>query len=176
MDARCSDRHRRDGCCVALCYRCVSALVWLLRAHLVLLSKDAKGCWLLSASYAKGIWHIQQHVLTATQQSSMSSLFHLMLVTQQVGVTRDAATVDAIFDRISRVAVASRSLRCLGSCALNLCRRGFSTLYDWHHCSMLPCTGNGLLGKEYTIMSSTAVHSDTQLHKPSMHACWLEMP
>lgn len=40
----------------------------------------------------------------------------------QVGVTRDPATVDAIFDRIGKLAAATRSLRCLGSCALNLCR------------------------------------------------------
>lgn len=43
---------------------------------------------------------------------------------EKVGVTRDLATVEAIFDRISKVAVATRSLRCLGSCALNLCRCG----------------------------------------------------
>lgn len=43
------------------------------------------------------------------------------LVATEVGVTRDPATVEAIFDRISKVAVATRSLRCLGSCALNLC-------------------------------------------------------
>lgn len=43
-------------------------------------------------------------------------------------MTRDAATVEAILDRISKVAVATRSLRCLGSCALNLCRSVFSVL------------------------------------------------
>ena len=96
-------------------------------------------------------------------QGSTFGSCHLVRITQQVGVTRDAATVDAIFDRISRVAVASRSLRCLGSCALNLCRCGFSTLYDWHYCSMLSCTGIGLLGNACTIVSSIAAHSDTQL-------------
>lgn len=111
-------------------------------------------------------------VLTSCTKESLSC--HLMLV--QVGVIRDAATVDAIFDRISRVAVASRSLRCLGSCALNLCRCGFSTLYAWHYCGMPSCTGIGPLGRIYTILSSSAVHSGTQLHRPSMHACWLLMP
>jgi hypothetical protein len=87
------------------------------------------------------------HNLLTRINNSASVRIHLVLVTRQVGVTRDAATVDAIFDRISRVAVASRSLRCLGSCALNLCRCGFSTLCAWRHCSMLSCTGTGLLGK-----------------------------
>ena len=119
--------------------------------------------------------HALQCAYVMHQGSAFSSC-HLMLFTQQVGVTRDAATVDAIFDRITRVAVASRSLRCLGSCALNLCRCGFGTPYDWHHCSMLSCTGIGLLDKICTIMLSSAVHNATQLHKPSMHVGWLLMP
>jgi hypothetical protein len=90
-------------------------------------------------------------------------------------VTRDAATVDAIFDRISRVAVASRSLRCLGSCALNLCRCGFSSQHDWHHCSMPSCTLTGLLGKIHATVLSTAVHSGIQLHRATMQAGWLLM-
>ena len=51
-------------------------------------------------------------------------------------MTRDAATVVAIFDRISRVAVASRSLRCFGSCALNLCRcSSQDRSHEPHHCA-----------------------------------------
>eukprot|EP00208_Stichococcus_sp_RCC1054_P003083 CAMPEP_0206149766 /NCGR_PEP_ID=MMETSP1473-20131121/37949_1 /ASSEMBLY_ACC=CAM_ASM_001109 /TAXON_ID=1461547 /ORGANISM="Stichococcus sp, Strain RCC1054" /LENGTH=290 /DNA_ID=CAMNT_0053547247 /DNA_START=251 /DNA_END=1123 /DNA_ORIENTATION=+ len=43
------------------------------------------------------------------------------LIATEVGVTRDVMTVAALFDRISRVAAATRGIRCLGSCALNLC-------------------------------------------------------
>eukprot|EP00798_Chlamydomonas_sp_ICE-L_P012607 gene12607-15833_t len=43
------------------------------------------------------------------------------LVATEVGTTRDEATMDAIFDRIRSLANNVRSLRCCGSCAMNLC-------------------------------------------------------
>ncbi|KAK9842701.1 hypothetical protein WJX74_000846 [Apatococcus lobatus] len=43
------------------------------------------------------------------------------LVATEIGTTRDSETVAAIFDRISAVTAQVRSIRCNGSCALNLC-------------------------------------------------------
>lgn len=43
------------------------------------------------------------------------------LVATELGTRRDAAFLDAAFDRIRRLGAATRSLRCTGSCALNLC-------------------------------------------------------
>lgn len=43
------------------------------------------------------------------------------LVATEIGTGRDPDTVAAIFDRISTTVAASRSLRCMGSCALNMC-------------------------------------------------------
>jgi inositol-phosphate phosphatase / L-galactose 1-phosphate phosphatase len=51
--------------------------------------------------------------------SSVTALDQALVATE-LGVTRDDETVDAIFDRISAVASASRSIRCTGSCAMNL--------------------------------------------------------
>lgn len=42
------------------------------------------------------------------------------LVATEIGTTRDQGTVDAIFDRITATVKGCRSLRCTGSCALNL--------------------------------------------------------
>ncbi|GBF89321.1 inositol monophosphatase [Raphidocelis subcapitata] len=39
----------------------------------------------------------------------------------EIGTTRDAETVNAMFDRVRRLTAASRSLRCCGSCAMNIC-------------------------------------------------------
>jgi inositol-phosphate phosphatase / L-galactose 1-phosphate phosphatase len=44
------------------------------------------------------------------------------LVATEIGTTRDPETVEAIFDRVSAVTRSARSVRCSGSCALNLCR------------------------------------------------------
>ncbi len=44
------------------------------------------------------------------------------LVATELGVARDPATMDAIFQRIRALAEHTRSVRCTGSCALNLCR------------------------------------------------------
>jgi len=43
------------------------------------------------------------------------------LVGTELGVGREAETVEAVFDRIRRVSSASRSIRCGGSCAMGLC-------------------------------------------------------
>jgi inositol-phosphate phosphatase/L-galactose 1-phosphate phosphatase len=43
------------------------------------------------------------------------------LCATEIGTTRDAATVAAVFDRVSALTAAARSLRCCGSCAMNLC-------------------------------------------------------
>lgn len=45
---------------------------------------------------------------------------HKALVATEVGVTRDEETVAAIFDRVLHTVSASRSLRCCGSCAMNM--------------------------------------------------------
>lgn len=55
--------------------------------------------------------------ITVSQESQLESA----LVATEVGVTRDAETVAALLDRISKVAAETRGIRCLGSCALNLC-------------------------------------------------------
>jgi inositol-phosphate phosphatase / L-galactose 1-phosphate phosphatase len=44
------------------------------------------------------------------------------LVATEIGTTRDKDTVDAVFDRVSSATSTSRSLRCTGSCAMNLVR------------------------------------------------------
>ena len=43
------------------------------------------------------------------------------LVATEIGTFRDTESVDAIFERTKRVSQAARSLRCAGSCALNMC-------------------------------------------------------
>ena len=43
------------------------------------------------------------------------------LLATEVGVTRDAETVAAIFDRVQRCAASTRSVRATGSCAMNMC-------------------------------------------------------
>jgi inositol-phosphate phosphatase/L-galactose 1-phosphate phosphatase len=43
------------------------------------------------------------------------------LVATEIGTTRDAETMAAVFERVRRVTEAARSLRCCGSCAMNLC-------------------------------------------------------
>ena len=43
------------------------------------------------------------------------------LLATEVGVARDSETADCIFGRMQSSALATRSLRCLGSCALDMC-------------------------------------------------------
>jgi inositol-phosphate phosphatase/L-galactose 1-phosphate phosphatase len=43
------------------------------------------------------------------------------LAATELGTRRDDAFLDACFDRIRRLGQQTRSLRCTGSCALNLC-------------------------------------------------------
>ena len=43
------------------------------------------------------------------------------LIGTEIGVSRDAATVDAIMGRVRAVVECARSLRCSGSCAMNMC-------------------------------------------------------
>lgn len=43
------------------------------------------------------------------------------LVATEIGTTRDPETLAAIFDRIQTVTQHVRSVRCCGSCAMNLC-------------------------------------------------------
>ena len=43
------------------------------------------------------------------------------LVATEIGVGRDANTVDAMMGRIAAVVPVARSLRCTGSCAMNMC-------------------------------------------------------
>ncbi|KAI8466511.1 MAG: 3.1.2 inositol monophosphatase [Monoraphidium minutum] len=45
----------------------------------------------------------------------------LALAGTEIGTTRDAETVAAIFDRVQQLTAASRSLRACGSCAMNIC-------------------------------------------------------
>ncbi|KAK9818040.1 hypothetical protein WJX72_006139 [[Myrmecia] bisecta] len=52
--------------------------------------------------------------------SSTAELGNALLATE-IGTTRDPQTVAAIFDRISALTGCMRSVRCSGSCALNLC-------------------------------------------------------
>jgi inositol-phosphate phosphatase / L-galactose 1-phosphate phosphatase len=42
------------------------------------------------------------------------------LVATEIGVTRDQGTIEAVFHRVLHTASASRSLRCSGSCAMNI--------------------------------------------------------
>ncbi|EIE24111.1 myo-inositol monophosphatase 2 [Coccomyxa subellipsoidea C-169] len=43
------------------------------------------------------------------------------LIITEIGVTRDDATLDALFGRISAIVKGARSVRCMGSCALDMC-------------------------------------------------------
>jgi len=43
------------------------------------------------------------------------------LFATEIGTTRDPETVAAIFDRVQTLTAATRSVRCCGSCAMNLC-------------------------------------------------------
>ncbi len=52
---------------------------------------------------------------------SGTSRLQAALVATEIGTTRDSETIAAIFDRISAVTAHVRSIRCNGSCALNLC-------------------------------------------------------
>ncbi len=52
--------------------------------------------------------------------SDTTELGHALFATE-IGTTRDPETVAAIFDRISTLTRCTRSVRCSGSCALNLC-------------------------------------------------------
>ena len=52
--------------------------------------------------------------------STASDLGSALLATE-VGVTRDPQTADCIFGRMQKTAMSMRSLRCLGSCALDMC-------------------------------------------------------
>jgi fructose-1,6-bisphosphatase/inositol monophosphatase family enzyme len=54
-------------------------------------------------------------------QASDTAQLSKALVATELGTRRDAAFLDAAFDRIRRLGAATRSLRCTGSCALNLC-------------------------------------------------------
>nr|QKY15305.1 phosphatase IMPL1, chloroplastic (IMPL1) [Polytomella parva] len=47
-------------------------------------------------------------------------LSQALLITE-LGVSKDEETVDAILDRIKNLTMCMRSVRCIGSCALNLC-------------------------------------------------------
>eukprot|EP01024_Parvocaulis_polyphysoides_P039959 TRINITY_DN36235_c0_g1_i1.p1 TRINITY_DN36235_c0_g1~~TRINITY_DN36235_c0_g1_i1.p1 ORF type:complete len:307 (-),score=47.15 TRINITY_DN36235_c0_g1_i1:271-1191(-) len=43
------------------------------------------------------------------------------LVATELGVTRDQETVQAVYDRIQNITMQARSIRCCGSCAMNIC-------------------------------------------------------
>ena len=50
------------------------------------------------------------------------------LVATEMGTTRDKETIDAIFDRVTSAVGATRSMRCTGSCAMNLCSAAMGRL------------------------------------------------
>ena len=54
-------------------------------------------------------------------QCSQASDLGSALLATEVGVTRDGRTADCVFGRMQKTAMSMRSLRCLGSCALDLC-------------------------------------------------------
>eukprot|EP01023_Acetabularia_acetabulum_P059163 TRINITY_DN7104_c0_g1_i1.p1 TRINITY_DN7104_c0_g1~~TRINITY_DN7104_c0_g1_i1.p1 ORF type:complete len:309 (-),score=53.21 TRINITY_DN7104_c0_g1_i1:227-1153(-) len=43
------------------------------------------------------------------------------LVATELGVTRDQETIEAVYDRIRNLTMQVRSIRCCGSCAMNIC-------------------------------------------------------
>jgi inositol-phosphate phosphatase / L-galactose 1-phosphate phosphatase len=57
---------------------------------------------------------------TPIQVSNQSDL-QKALVATEIGTTRDAETVEAVFDRVKNLTSVSQSVRCCGSCAMNLC-------------------------------------------------------
>lgn len=57
----------------------------------------------------------------ASSSSSTEELLSRALIGTEIGTSRDAEVMDAVFKRAKAVTRASRSLRCGGSCALGLC-------------------------------------------------------
>lgn len=57
----------------------------------------------------------------AEEEEDASRLLSRALIGTEIGTSRDASVLDAVFRRAQAVTRASRSLRCGGSCALGLC-------------------------------------------------------
>ena len=101
------------------------------------------------------------------QVTGATELAHALVATE-IGTTRDRETVDAIFDRVSNTVSASRSLRCTGSCAMNMAsvakgrldafyEVGFGGPWDVAAASLIVQEAGGLVldpsGSEFDVMA-----------------------
>eukprot|EP01025_Chloroclados_australasicus_P016298 TRINITY_DN18126_c0_g2_i5.p1 TRINITY_DN18126_c0_g2~~TRINITY_DN18126_c0_g2_i5.p1 ORF type:complete len:317 (+),score=44.56 TRINITY_DN18126_c0_g2_i5:105-953(+) len=71
---------------------------------------------LFSASKGAGA-HLNGDPISVTSEEKMEKA----LLATELGVSRDQETVEAVYDRIKNLTMNMRSVRCCGSCAMNLC-------------------------------------------------------
>lgn len=112
--------------------------------------------------------------------SSKNQLDQALLATE-VGVSRDAEVMDAIFDRIRSLTSRMRSIRCSGACALNLCsvacgridamyEVGFGGCWDCAAGALMVTEAGGEIldpsGGPFDVMARRVLGANAHLGKP----------
>ena len=112
--------------------------------------------------------------------SSKDQLDQALLATE-IGVSRDEGVMDAIFDRIRKVTMRMRSVRCSGACALNLCsvacgridvmyEVGFGGCWDCAAGALIVTEAGGQMldpsGSPFNVMSRRVLGANANLGKP----------
>jgi len=101
--------HQYPSCCVSLA-------LWIDRQPVVGVVFNPVLQELFSAERGKGAFLNGERIHTSSTKEMERAVF-----ATELGVIRDPAVIKAIFDRIASVALVTRSIRCAGSVALDLC-------------------------------------------------------
>lgn len=102
------------------------------------------------------------------------------LLATEIGVSRDESVMDAIFDRIRKLTMRMRSVRCCGACALNLCsvacgridvmyEVGFGGCWDCAAGALIVTEAGGQMldpsGSAFNVMSRRVLGANAHLGK-----------
>lgn len=112
--------------------------------------------------------------------SNKDALDQALLATE-IGVSRDEQVMDAIFDRLRKITMRMRSIRCSGACALNLCsvacgridvmyEVGFGGCWDCAAGALIVTEAGGEMldpsGAPFNVMARRVLGANAHLGKP----------
>lgn len=95
---------------------CVSIALWMNRQPELGVVYNPVLQELFSAEKGKGAFLNGQRIHTSSTKEMEQAVF-----ATELGVVREPAVIQAIFDRVAKIALVTRSVRCGGSIALDLC-------------------------------------------------------
>eukprot|EP00210_Caulerpa_lentillifera_P008127 g7761.t1 len=160
--------HQHPSCCVSLA-------LWENREPIVGVVYNPVLDELFAAEKGKGAFKNGEKI-----QTSQTNVLNNALFATELGVIRDQEVIEPIFQRISSLALNTRSLRCGGSIAIDLCNVacgrldfcyeiGFGGCWDVAAGSLIVQEAGGSVfdptGKPFHVMSRRVLATNAHLHK-----------